>query len=275
MTEQIKPNDELKSCLKQSKTNGQNRAVKILLENGKLVTSDTIVTNGKWDDDHGHLVSKLIIESESSIVLIRLDTKNKSGLFEWLMVLWCGANSTLGDQVDSVLASLQKEMSNTIKTHFIATKLDELKLESCIAHLNSMPLNSITNNNKQPSNGTADKNGAEEDNDDGGDEEENVSKTSKKKKNKKKKSGAVNSDGVQNGPSCPSKSTSSSASKSKQTDPPTIPISLLFPSSNYPVGQIMDHPNVDGSVIHLFSLIHLSFYSLSIVQLSVPRRSSA
>lgn len=272
MTDQIKPNDELKVCLKQSKTNGQNRAVKIALQNGKLVKSDSVGSAGKWNDDHGQLVSKLIIEGESSIVLIRLDTKNKSGLFEWFMVLWCGTDATLRDKVDSVLVILQKEMSSTIKTHFIATKPDELTLESCIAHLNSMPLNSITNNNKQSPNGTWDKNGAEEENDHGGDEEEeNVSKASKKKKNKKKKSGAVNCDEVQNGSSCPPKT--ASASKTKQTNPPTIPISVLFPSSDYPVGQIMDHPDVDGLVILLFLLFIVHFDYCS-TKCSSRRRSS-
>ena len=48
-----------------------------------------------------------------------------------------------------------------------------------------------------------------------GDEEE---KTKKKKNKNKKKTGKI------------------------QTDPPTLPISSLFPSGNYPEGQIMEHP---------------------------------
>ena len=49
---------------------------------------------------------------------------------------------------------------------------------------------------------------------------ENTEETqaSKKKKNKKKKGAAV------------------------QTDPPTVPVKDLFPSGQFPVGQIMDHP---------------------------------
>ena len=40
-----------------------------------------------------------------------------------------------------------------------------------------------------------------------------------------------------------SKGKSSGASGAKtQTDPPSIPVSELFPSGNYPEGQIMDHP---------------------------------
>ena len=50
------------------------------------------------------------------------------------------------------------------------------------------------------------------------------SSSSKKKKNK-------------------SKGKSSGASGAKtQTDPPSVPISELFPNGNYPEGQIMDHP---------------------------------
>lgn len=32
----------------------------------------------------------------------------------------------------------------------------------------------------------------------------------------------------------------------QQTDPPTIPVSKLFPDGNFPIGQIMDHPSVAG-----------------------------
>ena len=28
----------------------------------------------------------------------------------------------------------------------------------------------------------------------------------------------------------------------KQTDPPTIPITELFPNNTYPIGEVMDHP---------------------------------
>jgi len=45
---------------------------------------------------------------------------------------------------------------------------------------------------------------------------------SKKKKNKKKKE--------------------TSAAPTQQTDPPSIPVSQLFPGGQYPIGQIMEHP---------------------------------
>ncbi|XP_077980177.1 methionine aminopeptidase 2-like [Glandiceps talaboti] len=48
--------------------------------------------------------------------------------------------------------------------------------------------------------------------------------TSTKKKKKKKKKGGLK----------------------QQSDPPTIPISDLFPDGNFPVGQIMQHPDIDG-----------------------------
>jgi len=50
------------------------------------------------------------------------------------------------------------------------------------------------------------------------DQEASEKPNAKKKKNKKKKSGKT------------------------QTDPPTIPISELFPNGNFPEGQIMEHP---------------------------------
>lgn len=32
----------------------------------------------------------------------------------------------------------------------------------------------------------------------------------------------------------------------QQTDPPTVPVSELFPDGNFPIGQIMDHPSAAG-----------------------------
>jgi len=60
-----------------------------------------------------------------------------------------------------------------------------------------------------------------DDNSNNQDQTETVPDTqAKKKKNKKKKD----------------------ATPTQQTDPPTLPISQLFPNGQYPVGQIMDHP---------------------------------
>ena len=64
--------------------------------------------------------------------------------------------------------------------------------------------------------------------------------TSQSKKKKKKK---TNNAGDTNGETVndqPKKETKKKATV--QTDPPTVPISQLFPNGQFPVGQIMDHP---------------------------------
>jgi len=66
-----------------------------------------------------------------------------------------------------------------------------------------------------------------QDDDEGEKEDAGASEEAKKKRkrnrNKKKKTDGANSEG------------------SKQTDPPTLPISQLFPDGNFPIGEIMDH----------------------------------
>lgn len=92
---------------------------------------------------------------------------------------------------------------------------------------------------------------------------EQGAKKKKKKKKKKKASSNATNDVNQHGTndltqnetkensqpsSTPATSSKKKGSKAKQqTDPPSIPIKQLFPNSNYPVGQIMDHPVVDTS----------------------------
>ena len=62
--------------------------------------------------------------------------------------------------------------------------------------------------------------------------------TKSKKKNKNKKSGGGGGAGAKT-----------------QTDPPSIPVSALFPSGNFPEGQIMEHPiaNDDSKAKQRFS----------------------
>ena len=56
--------------------------------------------------------------------------------------------------------------------------------------------------------------------------DKNNKETKSKKKNKNKKSGGGGGGG----------------SAKTQTDPPSIPVSELFPGGNFPEGQIMEHP---------------------------------
>lgn len=78
-----------------------------------------------------------------------------------------------------------------------------------------------------------DKNGQEDTND------KNNKETKSKKKNKNKKSGGGGGGG----------------SAKTQTDPPSIPVSELFPGGNFPEGQIMEHPiaNDDSKAKQRFS----------------------
>ena len=76
-----------------------------------------------------------------------------------------------------------------------------------------------------------DKNGEEDTNNEN-------KETKSKKKNKNKKSGGGGGAGAKT-----------------QTDPPSIPVSELFPSGNFPEGQIMEHPiaNDDSKAKQRFS----------------------
>jgi len=59
----------------------------------------------------------------------------------------------------------------------------------------------------------------------------------KKKKNKKKNNSNEEASANGGGSSQPQKKKAT-----VQTDPPTVPVSQLFPSGQFPIGQIMDHP---------------------------------
>ena len=115
-----------------------------------------------------------------------------------------------------------------------------------------------TKNGVAAANGTAEK----EEQLVGDGESEKATATKKKKKNKKKEQGSVDSNGTadglgavadkelgaESGPTAESKKKSKPAGGKKsqtakqQTEPPSLPISELFPSGQYPEGQILEHP---------------------------------
>ena len=64
---------------------------------------------------------------------------------------------------------------------------------------------------------------------DGNGTSEEAKKKRKRNRNKNKKKADDSEDKTTNSPAV------------KQTDPPTLPVSQLFPDNNFPVGQIMDH----------------------------------
>ena len=91
----------------------------------------------------------------------------------------------------------------------------------------------------------------EEEEDDAGDP--SLEKVKKKRRKKKKKGGAGGPDkgatleGVteppsQTQPPAEKKKGGKTDSGSRQTNPPSIPITELFPNKNYPIGQIMEYP---------------------------------
>ncbi|CAH1264794.1 METAP2 [Branchiostoma lanceolatum] len=73
------------------------------------------------------------------------------------------------------------------------------------------------------------------------DGEEAAGGEGKKKKRRRKKKGGQ---GGEQGGTTPAEGGAAPKASSKQTDPPTIPVSQLFPDGQFPVGQIMEYPDV-------------------------------
>ena len=65
-------------------------------------------------------------------------------------------------------------------------------------------------------------------------------KTAKKKKKKKKKKGGGGGGGAGTGSEGGAAPVNTGGKK--QTNPPSIPITELFPNKTYPIGQIMEYP---------------------------------
>ncbi|XP_038054288.1 methionine aminopeptidase 2-like [Patiria miniata] len=88
--------------------------------------------------------------------------------------------------------------------------------------------------------------GNDEEKDAEGEGDGDTESNKKKKKRKKKKGGAGGNQGGEGEKSSENGVGGKSGGAARQTDPPTIPVSQLFPDGVFPEGQIMEHPEVDG-----------------------------
>ncbi|KAJ3092151.1 Twinfilin-1 [Quaeritorhiza haematococci] len=113
------------------------RAIKVIIENETLVATEVVPVEGNWEEDfsllQGHLEEKV-----PSFILYRLDSKQPTGDFDWLLLQYVPDGSKVRDKMlyASSKATLTKELGDSKFTDTMyATHLNEVTLEIYRKHL--------------------------------------------------------------------------------------------------------------------------------------------
>lgn len=132
----IQPNDALKAFSAKVKSSGKARVLKIAIEEEQLALDGYKEPSGDWEEDYQNFVKTLLVEKEPCYLLYRLDSKNVSHLYEWLILVWSPEGSPVRDKMlyASTKATLKKEFGN-ISYDLFACNQEEASLASAKAYI--------------------------------------------------------------------------------------------------------------------------------------------
>jgi len=129
----ILPNEELTKFMKKTKESSKTRIFKVSIKNEQLVLDGHEQSDGKFDSDFTCLVKKMVLDQQPCYLLMRLDGKNSSKLYDWHLILWSPELSPVREKMlyASTKAALKKEFgSANITLDYFATCHDDLTLDS-------------------------------------------------------------------------------------------------------------------------------------------------
>lgn len=95
----IQPDDKLREFISKSKNSTKCRLVKIAIKDEQLVLDGQDEPRGKWEDDYDKLVKSQLLDKQPSYVLFRMDSKNSSAMYDWLLLLWSPEGSPVREKM--------------------------------------------------------------------------------------------------------------------------------------------------------------------------------
>lgn len=126
----IRANEELLRFFGKCR-DGKIRAFKVSIENEELVLSDHKNAEGTWETDYDRSIPHLVKEEQPCYILYRLDSKNETGGFDWLLISWSPDDSPVRQKMlyASTKATLKQEFgSGQIKEEVHATVHSDVTL---------------------------------------------------------------------------------------------------------------------------------------------------
>ncbi|CAH0394756.1 unnamed protein product [Bemisia tabaci] len=113
------------------------RAFKVSIENEELTLSHFEKVKGSWKEDFDDLVPPLVFPSQPAYILYRLDTKNETTGYDWLLISWSPDDSPVRQKMlfASTKATLKQEFgSGQIKEEYHVTSQEDVSLKGLERH---------------------------------------------------------------------------------------------------------------------------------------------
>lgn len=129
----IQPNDELRAYAAKVKSSGKARVLKVSIHEEQLRLDEHKEPVSSWEEDYQRYVKALLLDRQPCFLLFRLDTKNATGLYEWLLIVWSPEGSPVREKMlyASTKATLKKEFgSAAITSDLFACSQEEASLPS-------------------------------------------------------------------------------------------------------------------------------------------------
>lgn len=132
----IKANQELKTFFGKCR-DGNVRIVKISIENEQLVLAAHEKAKGTWEDDYDRLVVPLASETMPCYLLYRMDSKDSTGAYYWMLISWSPDDAPVRQKMlyASTKATLKQEFgSGQIKEEIHGTVQEDITLSGFRKH---------------------------------------------------------------------------------------------------------------------------------------------
>ena len=134
----IQPDEKLQEFISKSRSSGKHRVLKVSIKDEQLILDEYKEQDSKWVEDYQRYVNALLLDKQPCYLLIRLDTKNASALYEWLLLVWSPEGSPVREKMlyASTKATLKKEFgAASISYDLHASTHEEASLSSCQAYM--------------------------------------------------------------------------------------------------------------------------------------------
>ncbi|KAE8745495.1 hypothetical protein FOCC_FOCC007875 [Frankliniella occidentalis] len=132
----IRANQELKSFFGKCR-DGNIRVFKVSIDNEQLILAGDDKVKGSWEDDYERLIIPLISESQPCYILYRLDSKDSTGAYYWMLISWSPDDAPVRQKMlyASTKATLKQEFgSGQIKEELHGTVKDDITMSGFLKH---------------------------------------------------------------------------------------------------------------------------------------------
>ena len=136
-------NEELLSFISKCKNQSnslQIRLLKVSIKNEELILDEYKEPSGDWEADYRQYVKQMVMVSEPAYIIFRLDSKDTSGTYEWLFILWSPETSSVRQKMvyASTKATLKQQFGGGNIVHdYFATNFDEISFTGLKSWLKS------------------------------------------------------------------------------------------------------------------------------------------